>query len=365
MTPKSNLSSYVVAEATPEEISRQWAAIEPLLTHRSRNRRLLPLSLAFVGATAAVIALLSAHHAAPEQTWTSQNAPLSLALDDGSHLQLQPGSDVSLLRQRTGEVRLRVVRGGARFEVRHNPARRFQVTAAGIDVVVTGTAFSVELEEGLGTPRVSVERGEVEVHPQGETRLLAHLRAGEAWPPRPAPRVTPSETELPTGTPSETRMPSAVAQPLDVQPAAPGTAPIAPSPAAPNSRRSVPADPRQLLEQANAARRSGDAAEAASLLEALRVRYPRDPRAALASFELGRLRLDVLGDLPGAAQALRQSIALAPSGVFREDAEACLATAYARMRDRSHCELARRAYLDRYAEGTHAAEMSALVCGQR
>jgi tetratricopeptide (TPR) repeat protein len=124
----------------------------------------------------------------------------------------------------------------------------------------------------------------------------------------------------------------------------------------------VPTDSRQLLEQANAARRIGDVAQAASLFETLRVRYPRDPRAALASFELGRLRLDVLGDPPGAVQALKQSIALAPSGVFREDAEACLATAYARMRDHPRCELARRAYLDRYPEGTHATEMSALVC---
>jgi hypothetical protein len=32
------------------------------------------------------------------------------------------------------------------------------------------------------------------------------------------------------------------------------------------------------------------------------------------------------------------------------------------MRDHPRCELARRAYLDRYPEGTHATEMSALVC---
>jgi TolA-binding protein len=313
---------------------------------------LLALSLACAGATAAAIALLSMHRTAPERTWTSQSQPLTLALDDGSHLQLRPGSDVSLLRQRKGEVRLQVVRGGARFEVRHDPARRFQVTAAGVDVVVTGTTFSVELEGGLGVPHVLVERGEVEVHPQGEARLLARLHAGEAWPPRPAPSVASPEAPVP----------SSAVQPLEPQPAAPGVAPAV-SPSAPlGGRGSAPTDSRQLLEQANAARRRGDVAEAASLLETLRVRYPRDPRAALASFELGRLRLDVLGDLPGAVQALKQSIALAPSGVFREDAEACLATAYARMRDRPRCEDARRTYLGRYPEGTHAAEMSALVC---
>jgi hypothetical protein len=355
VTPKPDLASYLVTEATPEELSQQWAAIEPRLARRPRSRWSLPLSLAFVSATALLFVVRTSHQRTPEHTWTSQGSPLTLALDDGSHLQLRPDSHVSLLGQRKGEVRLQVVHGGARFEVRPDPARRFQVTAAGIDVVVTGTAFSVELESGL--PRVSVERGEVEIHPQGEARLLARLRADETWPARPAP--------------SETPVPSTAAQPLDPQPAAPSPAPAAAQPSASSSRRSTPATPaapadsRQLLEQANAARRSGDVAQAAELLETLRVRYPRDPRAALASFELGRLRLDVLGDLPGAVQALRQSIALAPSGVFREDAEACLATAYARMRDRPRCELARRTYLERYPEGTHAAELSALACGPR
>ena len=352
MTPKPDLASYLVTEATPEDLSQQWAAIEPRLARRPRSPWSLPLSLAFVSATALLFVVRTSHQRTPEHTWTSQGSPLTLALDDGSHLQLRPDSHVSLLRQRNGEVRLQVVHGGARFEVRPDPARRFQVTAAGIDVVVTGTAFSVELESGL--PRVSVERGEVEIHPQGEARLLARLRADETWPARPAP--------------SEAPVPSTAAQPLDTRPAAPSAAPVAAQPSASSGRRSVPAAPadsRQLLEQANAARRSGDVAQAAELLETLRVRYPRDPRAALASFELGRLRLDVLGDLPGAVQALRQSIALAPSGVFREDAEACLATAYARMRDRPRCELARRTYLERYPEGTHAAELSALVCGPR
>lgn len=356
MTPKPDLASYLVTEATPEDLSQQWAAIEPRLARRPRSPWSLPLSLAFVSATALLFVVRTSHQRTPEHTWTSQGSPLTLALDDGSHLQLRPDSHVSLLRQRNGEVRLQVVHGGARFEVRPDPARRFQVTAAGIDVVVTGTAFSVELESGL--PRVSVERGEVEIHPQGEARLLARLRADETWPARPAPSVAPSETPAP----------STAAQPRDTRPAAPSAAPVAAQPSASSGRRSVPAAPadsRQLLEQANAARRSGDVAQAAELLETLRVRYPRDPRAALASFELGRLRLDVLGDLPGAVQALRQSIALAPSGVFREDAEACLATAYARMRDRPRCELARRTYLERYPEGTHAAELSALVCGPR
>jgi transmembrane sensor len=345
MTPKPELSSHIVAEATPHEIAQQWAAIEPRLARRPRLRRLLPLSLAFAGA-AAIFAMVYVHRVGPKPPWTTQNEAMTLALDDGSHLQLRPHSIVRPLRQRKGEAFLRVERGGARFEVRPGPTRRFQVSAAGIDVVVTGTVFSVGLEAGQASPRVSVEHGEVEVHPQGETRLLARLHAGETWPAPPEPPVAPPETAAPPAATPATR-----------------TLPPAAAPASASSaRRTVPVDSRQLLEAANAARRSGDVVEAASLLEILQARFPRDPRAALASFELGRLRLDVLGDLPGAVTALKQSIALAPSGVFREDAEACLATAYARMRDRLRCEKARLSYLARYPEGTHAAEMSALGC---
>jgi hypothetical protein len=339
MTPKPNLSAYIVAEAATEEIARQWAAIAPRLAPPPR-RRLLSLSLgvALAGTTAAAVVLLATRGAPPPRNWTSQSAPMRLALDDGSRLELRPGSDISLLRQHKDEVALQLVRGAARFEVRHDPARRFQVVAAAVDVVVTGTAFTVELEGGQGAARVSVERGAVEVLARGDGHLLAHLRAGETWPPRPVPLAEP--------------------------PAEPQTAaPVAPPVAAPAvGRRPLPADARQLLEQANAARRSGDVAQAAALFEALGARYPRDARAALASFELGRLRMEALGDLPGAVQALKNSIALAPSGVFREDAEACLANAYARMRDQSRCEHARQSYLRRYPEGTHAAELAALDC---
>ena len=93
MTPKPELASYLVTEATPEELSGQWAAIEPRLARRPRSPWSLPLSLAFVGATALLFLVRT-----PERTWTSQATPLTLALDDGSHLQLRPDSRVKIGR---------------------------------------------------------------------------------------------------------------------------------------------------------------------------------------------------------------------------------------------------------------------------
>jgi transmembrane sensor len=356
MTSEPKRSSYLVAEASPAEMAQQWRHVEARIERGPGRRRWLPLSLALAGGAAAIVVLASSYRAAPERAWTSQGEPMPVALADGSRLELRPGSQVSLLGERKDEVRLGVLRGGARFEVRPDPGRRFQVTAAGVDVVVTGTAFSVELESGQGAPRVSVERGEVEVHPRGETRLLARLHADESWPTRPAPSVAPAAPPVPAATP-----------PVETRPEPAGPAPplVATPASAPAGRRPAPTDPRLLLEEANTARRIGDVERAAALLETLRVRHPRDPRAALATFELGRLRMDALGDLEGAVQALKHSIMLAPAGVFREDAEACLATAYARMRDRPRCENARQTYLGHYPDGTHAAAVSALACQAR
>lgn len=351
MTARRNLSAYIVDEATPEQMARQWVAVESRLG--DRPRRVVPVSLFLAGAAAAAIVYVLANRTVPTGHWTSQAAPESFALADGSRVELQPSTDVTLLGQSEVEDHLQVVRGGARFEVRRNPTRRFQVSAAGIDVVVTGTVFSVSLDGDSAAPRVSVERGEVEVRRRQPPALLARLHAGQSWPPV-APIVEPSQEVAATSPPEvkvEPEPPPAANPARGLSRATPD-----PQPAA--------TDPRRLLERANAARRSGNAAQAADALEALRSHYPRDKRAALASFELGRLRMDELGDLAGAVEALQHSIALAPHGVFREDAEACLATAFARQHQRGPCENARRAYLDRYPEGTHAAAMAALDCGR-
>jgi hypothetical protein len=372
MTVKRDLSRYVVAEATREQIAQQWTAIDARLS-RQRRPRWLPYSLLLAGTAAVIIVYLTRNRPIPERHWTSESAPRQFGLDDGSQLQLQPGSEVTMLDRGASAVHLQVLRGGARFDVRRDPTRRFEVSAAGIDVMVVGTAFTVALDGAEGKARVSVERGEVDVRPHQEARLLAHLHAGQSWPARATETERPAEATAAPAPATEPAAPQAEASVasvanIDRPQAARATSP---RPATVDARAATPAvrsaklDPRQLLEQANAARRSGDVAQAAAAFEALRSHYPGDSRAALASFELGRLRMGALDDLPGAVEALQHSIALAPHGVFREDAEACLATALARVRAPSRCENARRTYLQRYPKGTHAAEMSALDCGAK
>src|SRR5205085_7860137 len=108
--------------------------------------------------------------------------------------------------------------------------------------------------------------------------------------------------------------------PPDPEVAAPAPSP-APTVAA--AAASVPAkSAKELLELSERQRLAGNTRAAAATLDVLLRRHRNDPRAALAAFDLGRLRLDAFGDAAGAVEALSDSIALAPNGPLREVAEA-------------------------------------------
>jgi TolA-binding protein len=127
-----------------------------------------------------------------------------------------------------------------------------------------------------------------------------------------------------------------------------------------------PRDPnaRELLDAANTARRNGDARTAADEYGQLLRKFPNDGRAGLAAFELGRLRMDRLGDLAGAMQALERAVQLAPGSGFREDAMARLVTAYQASGRAADCARSREAYLAAYPTGVHRDAVSR-GCGVR
>ena len=175
---------------------------------------------------------------------------------------------------------------------------------------------------------------------------------GESWTSAPAAAVPvpPVEPQAPVGPP-----PAADAPPVE------DSVKTTPSSSPTESARGATSSPgpRELLQTANDARLAGRPREAAAAFDALRRHYRGDPRAGLAAFELGRLRLDALGDPGGAAEALADSIALAPGATFREDAEARLVEALDRAHDGGRCTAARRAYLARFPGGLHAASVAA------
>jgi hypothetical protein len=224
--------------------------------------------------------------------------------------------------ERAGERRVILARGRARFSVTRRPDRRFVVHSGDVEVVVVGTRFVVEREGGQ--VRVSVEEGKVRVRgPRGDARLL---EAGEraVLPARAdagtdaAATTSSAAAELTAPPDVEPTTPAVVsgAAPETVRPAAAGREPrpartprasgagldwrvLARSASGPDALAALRRQglekldgPDDLLLAADLGRatRSLDLAEQA--LNLLLSRHPRDRRAPLGAFTLGRLLLE-------------------------------------------------------------------------
>jgi transmembrane sensor len=334
-------SAHVAFEVSAARVERQWQEVRARLPGR-RRRRTWPWLVAASGlsaaVTAAILLLVRPWAGEPAPAVSSTPPPLTrltsgedavrVALREGDRIELAPRSELELDETDTRSTRWRIDRGGAVFDVRHGRSRPFVVRAGDVEVVVLGTRFSVTRETD-GAVVVSVERGRVEVRRGSmEPRRLSageSLRLGNE-PPAPTP-------------------------PLEAAPS--------PRPSASARRRATESEPAPSVEpaslwtRATEARRAGRAEEAAAAYEAYLAETPQGTQAALAAFELGRLRMDRLGDASGAVRALRQALAIAPSAPFAEDARARLVQAAERAGQREVCAAARDDYLQRYADGVH------------
>jgi TolA-binding protein len=115
-----------------------------------------------------------------------------------------------------------------------------------------------------------------------------------------------------------------------------------------------------LFARALEARRGTDPLEAESTLQAFLARYPKDRRAGVAAFELGRLRMDVSHDNAGALSALSRALTLSPRAAFAEDALARIVQVHHASGDRRACAEGKAAYMKRYPAGAYAASLAPL-----
>lgn len=247
-----------------------------------------------------------------------------------------------------------------------------------VEVLVTGTQFRVarSVVEGGERVRVDVEEGSVEVHRKGVGAV--RLQAGDHWSAFVAKAEQVREEQLEKETDALPISPSVTTQDsgeqaqadeasedgdeeeVDGEPESTGRV------SKRRSRGKVAAERAQaaedLFQQANVARRAGLVTESAKLYGELVTRHPRDHKAALAAFELGRLRMDSLSDVRGAVDALERALKLDARRAFAEDALARLVLAHEALGDRAACTRARARYLARYPEGVHAQHVAAR-CG--
>ncbi len=279
-----------------------------------------------------------------------------MKLEDSSRIELAAQSRIELAESKADAVKLRLRRGSVRCDVTHREGRRFSVEALGIEVRVVGTLFNVAIADGERRVDVSVERGSVEVRALDDAGAYRRISAGERWsvalPALPA-SASAAERAAPPPEPSSESAEARPNRPKE-EPRAAEPAPSAvdrgdvDSAGDPNT-----ATARELFDLANLARRSGDLAAAARAYELLLSKYPNDGRVGLAAFELGRLRLERLGNPAGAVAALERALAKAPSPGLREDAMARLVQAYAAVGDGARCRRTRDRYLSEYPGGVH------------
>jgi hypothetical protein len=276
---------------------------------------------------------------------------LSMALGDGSSVRLGSESRVEVAgSDHSAGVKLLLKRGRIDCDVKPRATANFRVVADGVEVRVVGTLFSVSTSKKAGTRRVEVrvDRGEVEVRTGGKDGEVVRVKAGNSWS-----RVTKTE-------------PAAVLPVESSKPSGPEVEAPHAAHAHPSERvEPAPAGAKELLERANRLRREGKVRQAADAYEELLAKHSGDGRAGLAAFELGRLKMDRLGDLPGAIRALERAVALAPGSGFREDALARLVTSNTRAGNIAGCKQARSRYLQSFPQGVHRQTVLAQCGGEK
>jgi tetratricopeptide (TPR) repeat protein len=353
-------SRYVQPDVSDVRVNRLWQNVsERLETGPARGFRWLALGVVLAGAVAGAVlfgrgaltprAARSEHAALANAKLETLSDALAVTLNDGSAVKLASHSALSVRESAATAVALALTRGEVSCDVTHREGRKFSVLAGDVEVRVVGTQFSVKTSSGaLPRVEVSVLRGVVEVLSGRRPGVVARVGAGQSWIQNAgelADRTRPPATNV-----AATDAPAAT-PPSAVKGDAPASAPQVSAVASPPSAR-------ELFEKAGESRRAGDAASAARAYEELLRLHPSDGRASLSAFELGRLRMDRLGDPAGAITALERAVALNIGPSFREDALARLVSIYASQGNFAACGRARERYLSSYPGGVHAAAVT-------
>jgi transmembrane sensor len=393
-----DLTADVAPEITEGRLSRQWASLERRLPGvRVGGFSMLRSAALVVPALCLFLWLGTTHWTQRDRALSSgaviesADAPFTVQLRDGSSLELAAQSQLRVLRDQPSGVKVEIGTGRVSFDVKHAEKRSFEVIAGVVSVRVVGTQFHVvkaARREGMEI-EVAVKRGVVEVQRSDRSGDVRRLAAGETWsvwvaaepvaPPTP-PVAPPTPPVAPFAPPlaAATRAPVAEQEPAEVVPNV-DAAPLAQTTRSAGKRSVESAatlsashsDGRMSIEgvralflRANVARRAGRMQDAASAYAELLKRFPRDSRAGVSAFELGRVRMDALGDPKGAAVAFAEALRVSRKAEFREDALARLAMAADATGEREVCRRARARYLTEYSSGVHVASLTSLCGGQ-
>ncbi len=296
-----------------------------------------------------------------------------VTLTDGSRLSLEPGAQVTFERNTGQDVELVLNAGAVTISVRPDGPRRWTVDTELIQVEVVGTRF--RLDRSVDTVELEVEEGRVRISgPAAPSAGPVVFGPGGAHVFR---RSRSSEMTAETDATQNREEPPAKATiPVPPQESARrATRPAAPHREAwrvlvserrhaeafeslgarEHARRTASATTvDELLALADVARLGGHSAQAVAPLDRIVSEHPRDRRAVLAAFTLGRLHTDRLGSPARGAESFRRVLALGAPAALRESAHARIVEASARAGDQAGARRAARDYLERYPDGRWA-----------
>lgn len=341
---------------------RLLAGVQAHVGRRRRVRQAAFASAALASLAGLAVVAVRWNAGAPATSSATEPAPAragrtAIRLAEGSEIGFDPAtSAVRVVEQGPARVRVEAVHGPARYSVVPRPGRTFEVHSGSVTVRVVGTEFLVEPRGE--TTWVEVSRGKVAVSWGGEAGDQAVVAAGDGglYPPAPASRALAAAAPDGADAPAPRGQPptQAYRARVDRRDYRGAYAVLARNPTLAGDTV------QELLVAADVSRLSDHPAEAVPYLQRILREHPRDERAPMAAFTLGRT-LSGLGQTreamttfgrvhsdwprsPLAEDALVRQ-AEAASQIGDDDTARRLAAQY----DRDHPNGRRRAEVRRYA----------------
>lgn len=201
--PLSDLSRQRIRQAVFDRLDRETAPLAAPAPPLRRNRRVVAL-VAISAAAAALVAVAAVSGRSGERREVAAPQPSPSRLETGAtpsqitvgdaRITAGPHAALTVNEAGAGGVQVFIERGSIEFAVAPRGDRPpFVVLAADVRVEVVGTEFTVARDGD--DVSVSVAKGVVRVIRAGDA--VAHVAAGQSWPPSAASQPPPaSEPEL-------------------------------------------------------------------------------------------------------------------------------------------------------------------------
>jgi transmembrane sensor len=339
-----------------ERTERLLASVHARLDRRKRAWSATLAATAFAVVCIAVLALrgsrVTANAPSSSEALTQLATRSAIRLGDGSEIETDPiTSEVRVLEESPSLVSVEVVRGRSRYTVAPDADRLFVVHAGSVTITVIGTQFVVERR--AETTWVEVARGKVSVSWDNDR---VFLEAGESgtFPRASSPSVAEDkaagrdEVDAPTARgPHTGQMYRLRVARRDYRGA---YAVLSHNPALAGDTVEA------LLVAADVARLSHHPSEAVPYLQRIIREHPRDERAPLAAFTLGRT-LSGLGRTEEAMNMFGRVHSSWPKSALAEDALLRQAEAASQLGDMGAARRIAEQYDRAYPNGRRRSEV--------